>query len=135
MSSTTTTALKSASVYTFRLRPPLGLESVLLKELKSLNIKAKANKIPGRRIIEIQGPQELMWTLLYKSRLCEDISLRMTQPFVARGDKELRNNLLKMPWHCYLPQMKMFSEEEQKEVKFKMPQTRAKTYMSKLYHT
>jgi hypothetical protein len=46
---------------------------------------------------------------------------------MARGEEELEKGLMKLPWHCY------FSIEEQKE--FKIPQTKAKAYKSKLYHT
>ena len=49
---------------------------------------------------------------------------------MARGEKELETKLAKMPWHCYLPDPKKHSD-----LQFKMPQTRAKTYMSKLFHT
>lgn len=72
----TTTAVKTA--FTYRLRPPAGLEQVLIKELKSLGIKQKPYKVPGRRIIEIQGPQDLLWTLIHKSRIAEDVQVRMT---------------------------------------------------------
>ena len=43
-----------------------------------------------------------MWTVLAKSRIAEDVQVRMTQPFLARGEEELRKNLQKLPWHCYL---------------------------------
>jgi hypothetical protein len=35
---------------------------------------------------------------------------------------------MKIPWHCYLPK-----DADTKE--FKMPQTRAKSHASKLFHT
>jgi len=46
---------------------------------------------------------------------------------MARGEDELRTNLQKLPWGCYLP-LKRFEE-------FKMPPTRANSHKSKLYHT
>ncbi len=49
---------------------------------------------------------------------------------MARGDKELETHLSKLPWHCYLPNPNLESE-----ILFKMPQTRAKTHKSNLFHT
>lgn len=93
----------SATIFTYRLRPPIGLEKTLIKELISLGIGGKPRKVPGRKIIEIQGDQEMLWEIMHKSRIVEDIQLRMTQPFLARGEEELDKNLQKLPWHCYLP--------------------------------
>ena len=67
---------------------------------------------------------------MYKSRIAEDIQLRMTQPFAARGEKELETRLEGLPWHCYLP-----DPTKNADMQFKMPQTRAKSYKSKLFHT
>ncbi|CDW76469.1 UNKNOWN [Stylonychia lemnae] len=121
----------SATIFTYRLRPPVGLEKTLMKELKSLNlVNSKPRKLTGRKIIEVQGPEESLWKMMHKSRIAEDIQVRMTQPFRARGEKELEQNLEKLPWHCYLP-----NPQQQQEHMFKMPQTRAKTHSSKLYHT
>lgn len=119
----------AASVFTYRLRPPAGLEKTLLKELKQLNVKS-VRKIPGRKTIEVTGPEQTLWQIMFKSRIAEDIQVRVTQPFMARGEKELAANLEKVPWHCYLPDANKFQD-----LQFKMPQTRAKCYMSKLFHT
>lgn len=46
----------SSSVFTLRLRPPVGLEKILIKELKSLNLtKSEPVKVSGRKIIEVKG--------------------------------------------------------------------------------
>jgi 23S rRNA G2445 N2-methylase RlmL len=108
------------------LRPPPGLEKTLIKELKMIKGVSSARKIPGRKIVEVVGPEETLWQIMFKSRIAEDIQVRITQPFLARGEKELETKLQKIPWHCYLP-------NAQKE--YKMPQTRAKCYSSKLFHT
>lgn len=50
----------------------------------------------------------------------------MTQPFLARGEEELKRELDKLPWACYL-HMDHYSQ-------FKAPQTKAKTHKSKLFH-
>jgi 23S rRNA G2445 N2-methylase RlmL len=123
----TAQAVKTA--FTFRLRPPPGLEKTLMKELKLLR-DIEPRKIPGRNILEVTGPEETLWQLMYKSRIAEDIQLRMTQPFSARGEKELESKLATMPWHCYLP-----DPERHSDLQFKMPQTRAKSFKSKLFHT
>ena len=119
------------TVHTYRLRPPPGLERTLLKELKSMP-GLQARKIPGRKTLEVRGPESLLWHMMFKSRIAEDIQVRITQPFLARGEKELETNLQKIPWHCYLPDPKLAAS---KELQFKMPQTRAKCHESKLYHT
>lgn len=46
---------------------------------------------------------------------------------MARGEEELRTNLQKLPWSCYLP-IKRFDE-------FSMPPTRANCHQSKLFHS
>lgn len=59
--------------------------------------------IPGRKAIEIKGSQEMLWKLLVSSRIAEDIQLKAGPTFLARGEKELKTNLQKVPWHCYMP--------------------------------
>jgi len=64
----------STSIFTFRLRPPIGLEKVLIKELKSLNlVNTQPRKLSGRKIIEVNGPEETLWKIMFKSRIAEDI--------------------------------------------------------------
>jgi hypothetical protein len=60
------------TVFTYRLRPPSGLERTLIKELKLLGI-SNIRKIPGRKIIEVNGPEETLWQIMFKSRIAEDI--------------------------------------------------------------
>lgn len=43
----------SSTIFTYRLRPPIGLEKTLMKELMSLNLGSKPKKLTGRKIIEI----------------------------------------------------------------------------------
>lgn len=43
------------STYTFRLRPPVGLEKCLVKELKTLNIATCASKEKGRHYVDVKG--------------------------------------------------------------------------------
>jgi len=61
------------SALTYRLRPPPGLESVLLKELKTIRGIKNIRKITGRKIIEVVGPEETLWQVMFKSRIAEDI--------------------------------------------------------------
>ena len=123
---------KSQSVYTFRLRAPRGLDNTLIKELKQhgfdnqIGSLESIKKIPGRKAVEIRGPLSLMWDILFRSRIAEDLQVRMTQSFLARGETELRRSFQKLPWACYLP----LAEFEE----YDPPQIRAKTYKSKLYH-
>ena len=97
------------SQYTFRVRAAKGLESTLIKDLRwqlKLNKKEAASmirKIPGRKTIEVKGPMSLLWQLLISSRIAEDIQLKASQPFVARGEKELKTALTRVNWHCYMP--------------------------------
>jgi len=84
------------TMFTYRLRPPVGLEKTMLKELKSLNLPvgtSEPKKVVGRKIIEIIGPESTLWHLMHKSRIAEDIQIRITQHFLARGEKELESNL------------------------------------------
>ena len=69
-----------ASQYTYRLRAPKGLDATLIKDLRwqlglrsNKETKALIREIPGRKSIEVRGPQELLWKLLTSSRICEDI--------------------------------------------------------------
>lgn len=92
------------SRYTFRLRAPKGLESTLIKEVSSLGLgpESKAKRIPGRKAIEVTGPLDVMWNLVFKSRIVEDVQVKMTTRFLARGEDELKKNLDKLPWPAYL---------------------------------
>jgi len=65
-----------ASIYTYRLRAPKGLDNTLIKELKNLGLDTKLNhvrKIPGRKAVEVTGPQSVMWKIMYNSRIAEDL--------------------------------------------------------------
>lgn len=68
----------SSTIFTYRLRPPIGLEKTLMKELYTLNLGTKPRKLTGRKIIEIQGPESTLWHIMHKSRIAEDIQVRMT---------------------------------------------------------
>jgi hypothetical protein len=119
-----------ASKYIFRLRAPKGLDNTLIKELKQLGLDQKGaniRKIPGRKAVEVHGDMKTMWKILYNSRIAEDLQLKITQSFQARGEKELQTNLQKLPWNCYLP----LADYEF----YKMPPTRTASYKSKLFHT
>jgi len=41
--------------------------------------------------------------MVAKSRIAEDIQVKACHSFTARGEKELKTSLNKVPWHCYLP--------------------------------
>ena len=118
------------SIYTYRLRAPKGLDNTLIKELKMLRIGDKngknIRKIQGRKAVEVTGPMSTMWKILFQSRVTENVQVKISQSFMARGEDELRKSLQKLPWPCYLP-VQRFEE-------FKMPQIRARSYKSKLYH-
>ena len=43
-----------------------------------------------------------MWNLVFKSRIVEDVQVKMTTRFLARGEDELKKNLDKLPWPAYL---------------------------------
>lgn len=68
------------TVFTYRIRPPPGLEKTLLKELKALDIPMvnKPEKVNGRKVIEVQGPEVTLWHMMFKSRIAEDIQVRVT---------------------------------------------------------
>ena len=99
-----------ASQYTFRLRAPNGLDATLIKDLR-WQLKLRSNKetkalireIPGRKSIELRGPLDLLWKLMISSRIAEDIQLQVSKSFKARGEKELKSGLQRIPWHCYMP--------------------------------
>ena len=122
------------SQYIYRLRAPKGLDSTLIKDLRwQLGLTAKQareqiREIPGRKAIEVRGDQAMLWRLLVSSRIAEDIQLKTSKEFLARGEKELQSNLNKVPWHCYMPSDERHSEYE-------MPKTTAKTHQSKLFHS
>ena len=60
-------------------------------------------EIPGRKSIEVRGPQEMLWKLLASSRIVEDIQVKVCKSFQVRGEKELKHGFEKVPWHCYMP--------------------------------
>ena len=119
--------------HVFRLRAPKGLDETLIKDLKwQMKLTRKQadlqiSKIPGRKAIEVRGDQALLWKLLVSSRIAEDIQIKICKTFMVRGEKELKTNLDKVPWHCYMPTDEQHSQ-------FEMPQTGAKCHKSKLYH-
>ncbi len=93
------------SVFTYRLRAAKGLDSTLIKELKwylGLN-NSQVKLIPGRKTVEVKGDQEMLFKLLSKSRILEDIQVKVGPTFLARGEKELETGLRKLPLHGYMP--------------------------------
>ena len=85
------------STYVYRIRAPKGLENTLIKDLKwQMKLSRKEmgmqlRKIPGRKgIIEVRGDQQLLWRLLVSSRIAEDIQVKASRTFLARGEKELK---------------------------------------------
>ena len=84
------------STYVYRIRAPKGLDNTLIKDLKwQMNLTRKEaelsiKKIPGRKAIEVRGDQQLLWRLLVSSRIAEDIQLKASSTFMARGEKELK---------------------------------------------
>ena len=67
-----------------------------------------------------------MYRLCYKSRIAENVQIRPSKPFLARGEKELNKNLGKVPWHAFLP-LNDFR-------KYKFPLVKSKSHQSNLYH-
>ena len=117
------------SVYTYRLRAGPGLDNTLLKELRwQLKLKSRDMRlIPGRKTIEVKGDQEMLFKLLSRSRILQDVQVKAGPSFLARGEKELCSGLEKIPFHCYMP----VKNHDQ----FKMPKVNAKTHASNLYHS
>lgn len=114
------------SRYTFRIVSTPGIENVLIKELLILGFKNPI-KVPGRKIVEASGSLKDLYQLCYRSRIAEIVQIRLSKPFLARGEKELNKNLAKVPWHAFLP-LKDFR-------KYKFPHVNSKSHQSKLYHT
>ena len=72
------------SIYTYRLRAPKGLDSTLIKELNQIGLGGKGSnirQIPGRKAIEVHGPQSTMWKIIYYSRIVEDVQIKITRSF------------------------------------------------------
>jgi len=123
----------SLSRYIFRLRAPKGLDNTLIKELNQLGIMSKESnfktfkkmgstlphektlmkqvsqidpmvkKIQGRKALEIRGGMDTLWKILFKSRIVEDVQVKLGSSFQARGEDELRKNLRTLAWDSYLP--------------------------------
>ena len=70
----------------------------------------------------------MLWKLLSSSRIAEDIQLKVCKSFTARGEKELKMGLAKVPWHCYMPTGEDHS-------KFALPKIDCKTHQSAIYHS
>ena len=124
-----------ASQYTYRLRAPKGLDATLIKDLRwqlklasNKETKALIREIPGRKSIEVKGSQELLWKLLTSSRIAEDIQIKVCRSFLARGEKELKTGLQKVPWHCYIP-------TDKRHLNYALPKIDCKTHKSKLFHS
>lgn len=83
--------------------------------------------MPGRKIIEMRGDQETLWKILSRSRIAEDLQVKASHEFMARGEKELESNLQKIPWHVYMP-------SDERHTQFELPKVTAKSFKSKLYH-
>ena len=58
-----------------------------------IGVDKGVRKIPGRKAVEVKGGQDTMWKILYQSRICEDLQIKISQSFRARGEDELRKNL------------------------------------------
>jgi len=70
----------------------------------------------------------MLWKLLSSSRIAEDIQIKTSSSFKARGEKELKSGLQKVPWHCYMP-------ADERHKLYAMPKVDCKTHKSKLYHS
>jgi len=114
------------SKYTYRIVTTPGIEHVLVRELKMLGLK-NAHKVKGRKVVEASGSLKELYKIIFKTRTAENIQLRPTQSFIARGEKELDKNLSKVPWHAFLP-LKNFK-------KYSFPYVNSKSFKSNLYHT
>ena len=73
-SSVNTASKVIKTAFTYRLRPPIGLEHTLVKEIKLLGFD-NARKIPGRKTVEVIGPESTLWDMMFKSRIAEDIQV------------------------------------------------------------
>jgi hypothetical protein len=71
--------------------------------------------------------EEQMWDIMFKSRVVDDMQVRIAKPFVCRGTKELEKKLPSLPWTAYMP--------KDGASKFKLPQTRAKMHKSTMNNT
>ena len=109
------------------------MEQTLIKDLRwQLGLKAKKDKdkiykVPGRKIVEMRGDQETIWRVLSRSRIAEDLQVQACHGFLARGEKELENNLQKVPWHVFMPC-------DERHTQYELPRTTAKSFKSKLFH-
>jgi len=112
--------------YFFLARSTPGLENTLVKELESFNLKGKSLKSSGIHEIRFKASQQEMWKLLFYSHTLDHLKLQVGPEFMARGEKELVKGLHKLPWHSFLP-FEKFNE-------YKLPEVRAKSFSSKLYH-
>jgi hypothetical protein len=70
------------SRYIYRLRAPKGLDNTLIKELRQLDLSRSTidsiQKIPGRKAIEVQGSMDVLWSILFNSRIAEDCQVKIT---------------------------------------------------------
>ena len=70
----------------------------------------------------------MLWKLLVSSRITEDIQVKACKSFKARGEKELKIGLQKVPWHCYMP-------TDARHLDYAAPKVDCKTHKSKLFHS
>lgn len=110
---------------TYRIVTTPGIEETLVKELVSLGI-TNAHKVQDRKIVEANGSLADLYKIIYYSRISENIKIKMGNQIIARGDKELKKNAFKLPWHAYLPLDNFLS--------YTFPYVIAKSFQSNLYH-
>ncbi|CEL98566.1 unnamed protein product [Vitrella brassicaformis CCMP3155] len=100
-----------------------GLENLLERELKSLGIEGTFQKVAGG--VQVEGTDDLLWRICLKSRIAESVKLCLCDPFHAKDEKHLVNNLHAIPWGHYFPFFATMQD----------PPIKVESSRSRLFHT
>lgn len=85
----------------FFLQVPPGLEKVLERELQQLRIPGEF--VAGSGGAWAFGPQDTLWKIALKSRVCEGVRAAVAEPFHCAHEATMLQNVRQAPWSEYLP--------------------------------
>lgn len=91
----------SKSVYKLFLQTNKNMQQYLINELVANNIKCK-NK-PSLNGVIVQCDFPTIFKILHQIKTVESIKISIGNEIQARNEKELENNLKKLPFHAHLP--------------------------------
>jgi len=84
----------------FFLQVAPGLEKVLEREL--LNLKIPGEFVPGSGGAWAYGPDDILWQIALKSRVCEGVQAAIMDPFHCAHESKMLQSVRQAPWSQFL---------------------------------